>query len=1259
MKKFFISMILVNKDIYNALINNINIIEDNLNIQYIINSGKIFLLIKSEEKNIYQIIIGEIKNFDIYFYPKVLLIMKGINEYNAFKNDLMKLYYSNYFKYFLIKKEENNNNKLVIKQKNIETGIIFDINDNNDIIKEFAEEDEKNIISNEIKLMVEIYINYQKIKKEINEKENYYILNFDFIKYLNQFYNYDLIITNFTGNENFKKYVEESLLSDKIVIKEDLIADIIKENNDINNLINALKQKNLNLDIQKNLEIENKIQNLSNDENKNNQKFFLNNFTIINESMKEALKIIFNIQSEDLYFKQVKCSNINKNFVYIFYLLNDIYLVNIGNFRKNDFIYETQILLEINTKEYFDELFNKTIDNININKIIDTLLNDNNNNKLSVKIEDVNKNEKGNAYLIQKNEIKNEENIINKNYNTSLTKFIIGKALNKNENKKKSKVNFSPLLISDIKILIKYILFQKKLKEAIECSKIDNFYKNFKSCFLTNFKSCFLTNFLMWSKFKSYIFYETLIEIIEGESKNLRPVNNKKSNDYDDVLINKICSSLINKCTINPELYDEEHINNVIKNLEDQQKFNIVIEGSSYHEKSIFYPKYIEIVDESIYEDLKQRFKNNSENLSLKSDIIINKEKIIIKCEKIKKDQSTNSLVLIGNLINDSYFDLKYSINFSDEKNKQEFFESFLKANFETNIEKFNNYFIEYKIDKTIKFIQFDDNVMNFDEKHIGDKMIKLFLFLYLFHDEIDDTMKTSIKDNERRFYYLINKQWLKLYSEHYDYGKLCSFFDNMKKKQLFKYNYRQLVEYMKQKDYEKSNEFICQFINEIPKDLLKKMEDKKKGQEHLIKKLKDKSCNLKKNTFSFDKVKISYYAENELISYELFSLFEQLETDSIKDLLKSQSEKIDCLIGENRLFIISENEVTKNKIYFLNVGNIQENIFNPNLLIISQEKNFFDIIMTQIINNSFSVFIQSYNLIENSSCLIHNSEKKAIGKICKIGTLSNDIKIIIENANIINSESMKLLKLILFFKIFIKRAKSPLKENKEHKGYFVGIDFIKEIIKLPGYKIIDDYISKNNEIQEIINNNSKYKNIEDVTKNVQKKFDMNTIKEINKDKNIINVNSSSYKISWEILNLNKNIPVQYKDNFVILNKDIYNLFKGWVFLDNHLGDYFPGDDKIFIKNDSQNILFIYNINNTTELNLELILHLDKNINDAFSSIKLNGFNNFINYLVFDNDTISPIFNSKQKKHLSIFLNKKIILIIIFVLKWKKYFRCI
>ena len=1220
--------IIVNKDIYNKLTNNINIIEDNLSIQYIINSGKIFLLIRSEEKNTYQIIIGEIKTFNIHFYPKVLLVMNSLSEFNAFETDLMVLYYPNYFKYFAIKKEDDNNNKLIINQTKAETGFIFDINDNNDIFKEFALEEEEEkmdiMINNEIKLMIEIFMNYEKIKKGINEQENYYILNFDFIKYLNQFYNYDLIISNFNGNENFKKYLEESLLSDKIIINEELIANIIKGNNNINILINAYEQKNLNLDIQKNLEIENKIQKLNN--NENNQKFFLNNFTIINENMKEALKIIFNIQSEDIYFKQVKCLNINKNFVYIFYLLNDIYLVNIGNFRKNDFIYENKILLEINTKEYFDELFNKNAPiNENINKIIDILLNDN--DQLSMKIEDINKNEKGIAYLIQKNEVKKKENIIEQNLNTSLTKFILSNAFNKKEKNKTNKINFSPILIGDIKIIIKYILFQKKIKEAIDCSKIENFYKYFQNCYLTNF--------FMWSKFKSYIYYQPLIDIIQEETKNLRPVNNKKSSDYDDVLINKICSSLINKCSTNQELYNQDQINNVLKNLEEQKKFNIIFNNSFYNEKLITYPSDFEIVDESIYEDLKQRFKNNSEGLFLKSDIIINKEKMIIKCEKIQREQSTNSLILIGNLDINCIFFSKYSINFLDEKNKQEFFESFLKADFETNIKKFNNYFIEYNISQKIKFIQFDDNVMNFDEKHIGDKMIKLFLFLYLFHDEINATMKASIKDNERRFYYLINKQWLKLYTEHYDYGKLYSFFENMKKKQLFKYNYRQLVEYMKQKDYDKSNEFICQIINEIPKDRLKKMEDKKKEQEHLIKKLKEKSYNVNKNSYKFDKVKnLSYYSENELISCELFSLFEQLETKQIKDLLKAQSEKISCLIGENKLFIISENETKNNqpKIYILNVGNIQENIFNPNLLIISYEKKIIEKIILQINNNSFSEFIQSYNLIDNPSCPIYNSEpKKVIGKICRIASLSNDIKLIIENANIINSESMKLLELILFFKIFIKRAKAPLKENKEYKGYFVGIDFITEIIKLPGYKIIDDYITKNNEIQEILNTN-KNKSIEDLSKNVQTRFDMNTIKEINKDKNSIKVNSSTYKVTWDFLNLNKNTSVQYKDKFVILNKEIYNLFKKWVFMDNHLGEYYPGDDKIFLKIDSQKIILIYNISDKAELNLELILHLDKNINDVFSSLKENGFNNFINYLVFDNDTISPIFNSNQKK---------------------------
>ncbi len=119
------------------------------------------------------------------------------------------------------------------------------------------------------------------------------------------------------------------------------------------------------------------------------------------------------------------------------------------------------------------------------------------------------------------------------------------------------------------------------------------------------------------------------------------------------------------------------------------------------------------------------------------------------------------------------------------------------------------------------KFIYFNDNKINFDEKHISDKIIKLFLFLYLFQDEIDENLKKSIKENEVYFYYLINEQWMKLYKEHYEYNELCKYFDVMKNDKLFNYNYKQLKECMKQKNYEKSNEFIFKDLKERNKNFL------------------------------------------------------------------------------------------------------------------------------------------------------------------------------------------------------------------------------------------------------------------------------------------------------------------------------------------------------------------------------------------------------------------------------------------------------
>ena len=86
------------------------------------------------------------------------------------------------------------------------------------------------------------------------------------------------------------------------------------------------------------------------------------------------------------------------------------------------------------------------------------------------------------------------------------------------------------------------------------------------------------------------------------------------------------------------------------------------------------------------------------------------------------------------------------------------------------------------------------------------------------------------------------------------------------------------------------------------------------------------------KNMFKY----INIYGENAIINYELFDLFNKLETDDIKKSIKEQTIKIECLIGENKLFIKSELNPNDSKVsyYLLNKGYINRIFFNPSILI-------------------------------------------------------------------------------------------------------------------------------------------------------------------------------------------------------------------------------------------------------------------------------------------------------------------------------------
>ena len=55
----------------------------------------------------------------------------------------------------------------------------------------------------------------------------------------------------------------------------------------------------------------------------------------------------------------------------------------------------------------------------------------------------------------------------------------------------------------------------------------------------------------------------------------------------------------------------------------------------------------------------------------------------------------------------------------------------------------------KYKINKTPTKVDFNIDLIDYNEKHIGDKMVKLFLFLYLFNKSLDVCILDELKKME------------------------------------------------------------------------------------------------------------------------------------------------------------------------------------------------------------------------------------------------------------------------------------------------------------------------------------------------------------------------------------------------------------------------------------------------------------------------------------------------------------------------------
>ena len=919
----------------------------------------------------------------------------------------------------------------------------------------------------------------------------------------------------------------------------------------------------------------------------NNVINYLTEFDIISKELKEYLEEYNLIQINQELIEIELIPGNNKIIIHSFNLNKNIAIILSQNY-KNEFISEIIFVFNDSMKliNYLNKIIEKGFDNV-IQELNFT-------NKKSQISEDK-KEVCGNAYeiipLIKKQEIKIKEEILN---------------------------------------MIHLYLFNRDINDKIKNIINKEKYEEYKG---------YLVNKDFIDKYKGYYLYNNIKKYLD----NLDNVNNTEENIkiiYEKMKQEEFFKNYINKDVL------------LLKDINIEQ-IKINKKEISLNEKKYFYFDEFIIVNEDIY------------NKILKENIILNNDKIeyIINSGKIflfitSEDIYQVLIVEIKNNNNKFYVNSFIVFNSMNELNafkssltKMDF--HFLTKNLLKNKE--NKLFtkekkeigIFFNIDKNsdifndIEVLIFNENKIIFDDSYMGDKMIKIFLFLYLFQDEINQSLRKSIKENGNRIYYLVNKKWMKIYKEYYDYNKLCSYFDNMKKSELFSYIYHQLIESLSNKNEEKANEFIYQLIKDIPNDILKKLENLKKNQVDLIKKLTSKLSGISKIKYqiknhSNGKVyNIKYNDENELINVNLFNLIINLENPNIIQSLASDSEKIECLIGENKLYIKSKSlDKNNSEIYYLNIGYIKNNIFSTSLLIFYYEKHNFDKFISYLNTNLFSEFIGEYNLIECPCYDIKSYDNKNIGRINKIGDLSEELKFIIENNNVtINEEQMKILKLILYIKIFDKLSESPIKDNLAKKGFLIKKDFIETIQKFDLYNKIDYYIEKKNNIQEIINNNID-EEINNLSKLVEKGFGSKIIKEFNVEKINININITSFNVSLDKISLNNNNTyISYANNFILFDEDIYNLFKGWSWTENYSSNYLYVEKKILLISDSQKIILVYDIKDKIELELKMILQYDKDKNIILDLIKEKGFNEFVNFFLFNiNDFVSPIFDKNQNK---------------------------
>ena len=153
--------------------------------------------------------------------------------------------------------------------------------------------------------------------------------------------------------------------------------------------------------------------------------------------------------------------------------------------------------------------------------------------------------------------------------------------------------------------------------------------------------------------------------------------------------------------------------------------------------------------------------------------------------------------------------------------------------------------------------------------------------------------------------------------------------------------------------------------------------------------------------------------------------------------------------------------------------------------------------------------------------------------------------------------------------------------------------------------------------------------------------MDLETIKKINQYDEAINIYYEFYKVSFSHIKLNTNMNKYtfIAEHFIILNKEIFDLFaKNPNYYNKDTHNYFYQNNLIFLLSErynNKNNILIYNINNKDELELKYILNF-YNENDKEHCVKLIkeiGYEQYKNLILLEeSDIVVPIFNRNQNQ---------------------------